>query len=506
MNEIYAPNFLTPEKLEALWQESLGIRCERLPTKMSGYKVPTRRLQMPTYANNKFRRGDSTQEEVSDWMLPLEAAGPELKSLRTELTDLAGGDIDYFSYVGYQNEKDHISFHSHAEDGCRDARVFIISMGAARPFYLRKVCEACRLCDQCYATCDREEVRYCKDLRCIAAHENRKTCKVCRDKSKGIIIPATQGSLISLTDEMNRTHEHAVLDEPTPCGLRISINTKSTLSYKNACTVPPVAAVDEPRVWDCHAGKKYPEGAVYVGCRVAPYGKVIREGTIYGNSREPLLNHKTPYENFRAYAENRMADPAFYAQAIKDLRGKHLLCWCRPDEADRCHARVWLDLVNQSGEPSLPPDEQDVSGPAPPEPSQITDNIFQGSNDHAVALAADNPFGISAVLCVGTRAPYLLPPGVVSKRVPLKDAGPISLDDLRACVEFIRAAVNRNMKILVHCDAGRNRSTAIVIAFLLATGQYESWADAFAYVKTKRDAIGVAHKIRESVIAGLKSL
>jgi hypothetical protein len=54
MNEIYDPNFLTPEKLEALWQESLGIRCERLPTKMSGYKVPTRRLQMPTYANNKF--------------------------------------------------------------------------------------------------------------------------------------------------------------------------------------------------------------------------------------------------------------------------------------------------------------------------------------------------------------------------------------------------------------------------------------------------------------------
>ena len=110
------------------------------------------------------------------------------------------------------------------------------------------------------------------------------------------------------------------------------------------------------------------------------------------------------------------------------------------------------------------------------------------------------------MLCVGTRQPYPLPSGVISKRVPLRDAGPIPPDELRSCIEFVRASVNGNLKILVHCNAGRNRSTAIVVAFLLATGQYESWADAFAFVKSKRNAIGVCVRNRESVITGLKSL
>jgi len=45
-----------------------------------------------------------------------------------------------------------------------------------------------------------------------------------------------------------------------------------------------------------------------------------------------------------------MSDPAFRAQAITDLRGKHLLCWCRqsgPQREEFCHARVWLEIVNK---------------------------------------------------------------------------------------------------------------------------------------------------------------
>jgi len=54
--------------------------------------------------------------------------------------------------------------------------------------------------------------------------------------------------------------------------------------------------------------------------------------------------------DFRNYVEARMADPVFAAKAIKDLRGKHLLCWCRQSGLDRakfCHARVWLEAVNK---------------------------------------------------------------------------------------------------------------------------------------------------------------
>jgi len=45
-----------------------------------------------------------------------------------------------------------------------------------------------------------------------------------------------------------------------------------------------------------------------------------------------------------------MLGPAFRAQAIKELRGKHLLCWCPQDGPDReefCHARVWKEVVNR---------------------------------------------------------------------------------------------------------------------------------------------------------------
>ena len=55
-------------------------------------------------------------------------------------------------------------------------------------------------------------------------------------------------------------------------------------------------------------------------------------------------------KDFRAYAIKRLRDPAFRARAINDLRGKDLLCWCIQDGPKRqkfCHARVWLDLVNQ---------------------------------------------------------------------------------------------------------------------------------------------------------------
>jgi uncharacterized protein DUF4326 len=99
----------------------------------------------------------------------------------------------------------------------------------------------------------------------------------------------------------------------------------------------------------------HPRWAVYVGCRhpgikVSPE-KCAYEGTIYGNDNEPMKGHYKPVahneKDFRLYADRKMLDPVFRAQAIKDLRGKHLLCWCRQDVPGFCHARVWLEIVNR---------------------------------------------------------------------------------------------------------------------------------------------------------------
>jgi hypothetical protein len=109
----------------------------------------------------------------------------------------------------------------------------------------------------------------------------------------------------------------------------------------------------EPRVWDCHAGKKYPADAVYVGCRTMhPFkGYVIRQGSIFGNGASPLISHEGGLHSdreFRAYAIEKLKHPAFRAEAEK-LRGKDLLCWCAQEgkrRAEFCHARVWLELIN----------------------------------------------------------------------------------------------------------------------------------------------------------------
>jgi len=105
-----------------------------------------------------------------------------------------------------------------------------------------------------------------------------------------------------------------------------------------------------PRVF--RVQEPHPRFAVYVGCKYGLY-----EGSIYGNSYRPfdVDGHKnSPIAHteaeFREYAEKKWLDPDFRAQAIKDLRGKHLLCWCiqdGPNRAPFCHARVWLDIVNR---------------------------------------------------------------------------------------------------------------------------------------------------------------
>lgn len=51
-----------------------------------------------------------------------------------------------------------------------------------------------------------------------------------------------------------------------------------------------------------------------------------------------------------------MKSPEFRAQ-VESLRGKDLLCWCLPHEAEHCHAKAWLELANvvtPEPEPSEP--------------------------------------------------------------------------------------------------------------------------------------------------------
>ena len=45
------------------------------------------------------------------------------------------------------------------------------------------------------------------------------------------------------------------------------------------------------------------------------------------------------------WVELKLNDPKLFKEAMKQLRGKNLACWCKPK--DDCHADVLLRLANQ---------------------------------------------------------------------------------------------------------------------------------------------------------------
>jgi alkylated DNA repair dioxygenase AlkB len=212
--------------------------------------------------------------------------------------------INYLSVMHYPDENAGIGWHKHDEDNGCDTPVLLVSTGGVRDFYLGEIVKG-------RAPNDGPDKYWHRRME--------------------------HGSLIVMPDAMNYTHWHAILKN-TPanrkrygvpnasCGPRISINTK--------CLRPP-------RVF--RVQERHPRWAVYVGCK--SHGK---PGTFYGNGVNPFEGHyqviSNTEEGFRVYAEKRMQEPAFRVQAVKDLRGKHLLCW---EHDGWCHAEVWREIVNR---------------------------------------------------------------------------------------------------------------------------------------------------------------
>lgn len=81
-------------------------------------------------------------------------------------------------------------------------------------------------------------------------------------------------------------------------------------------------------------------------------------------------------------------------------------------------------------------------------------------------------------------------PQIKYKRLDLHDNPSQCLDNdmLEGAFAFINNALVRNLKVLIHCQAGRSRSVAIVLAYLI---KHKSMTlnDAYMYVKDRRPCI-----------------
>jgi hypothetical protein len=412
-------DFWTEQDADAMFDFAKGIPRVREDSEYMGKINGKRRIiGLGSYSISPNKRGlrdgvvNPKSQDIND-------APPIVRALAERLTKFNDGrEINYLSFIAYENEVDHIGWHQHNEDRCRDATVYIVSLGETRTFGLRRVCEKHRIggCKKnCGELClpDRKQLcRECKEKRsqqggcptgCKKKHIHFNPCPDCETSpNQWTALQPDHGSVIVLPDSYNSTHEHSILGkqdkggDKRPKGLRISINTKqirpedvlyierenrSAMSHGDGepeafpvGMIPPDSSAfmqgkgtrgtgagmrvvapsnGKPRVWCCRAGKQYPPDAIYVGCLTARF-----PGTIYGNDHEPFKGHKkwiaVNEAAFRKYAKQKMRDAAFKAQAIKDLRGKHLLCWCsqdkNPDGSCKqpfCHARVWLEIVNK---------------------------------------------------------------------------------------------------------------------------------------------------------------
>ncbi len=84
-----------------------------------------------------------------------------------------------------------------------------------------------------------------------------------------------------------------------------------------------------PRVYN--KNKAHPSDCKYIG-RPGPWGNpfmIGRDGT-----RVEVI------AKFQEWVNNQ---PALIARARKELRGKHLLCYCAPED---CHGDIWLKIAN----------------------------------------------------------------------------------------------------------------------------------------------------------------
>jgi len=117
-------------------------------------------------------------------------------------------------------------------------------------------------------------------------------------------------------------------------------------------------------------------------------------------------------------------------------------------------------------------------------PAQIIHNLYLGAQD---CCASTMKFDIKSVLSVGIEPPHKFPSVeyffVESLDLPETDLRPIIL----RCNEIIMKCMESG-NILVHCNAGVSRSSAVIIGYLILERQL-NYEDAFRLVKNARPSI-----------------
>jgi len=176
---VYFPGFLTPAETQALFDTYLKLR------RPEGDKAS--RLNFEHFNDTGKARNNKLPQELPQGSPSISAAPKPVRSLVAKLSKRFKRTVNYVSAVGYEDQTHYMDYHQHQEDYGHDTPVFIVSNGAARSFGIRRKGQP------------DTEIRF----------------------------KAEPGSLIVLPNSYNTTHEHAVLKDKVPRGMRIALNMKA---------------------------------------------------------------------------------------------------------------------------------------------------------------------------------------------------------------------------------------------------------------------------------------
>lgn len=121
-------------------------------------------------------------------------------------------------------------------------------------------------------------------------------------------------------------------------------------------------------------------------------------------------------------------------------------------------------------------------------PANVIDNLYVGSQD-CCEWEVLQQHNITCVLSIGIQPPCKFP-DICYKFVQCLDLPEVNIIDIlkTECVPFINHCIKCNSNVLVHCNAGVSRSSAIVIGYLIFVKKY-NYSEAYDIVKSVRSCI-----------------
>jgi protein tyrosine phosphatase (PTP) superfamily phosphohydrolase (DUF442 family) len=118
--------------------------------------------------------------------------------------------------------------------------------------------------------------------------------------------------------------------------------------------------------------------------------------------------------------------------------------------------------------------------------SQITPNLFLGSQYTAFGLEKLRAMGITAIVNMRTHNTYgdAAHEGIKYLHLPTVDNTPPPLDVLLKGADFIDREIKNDGKVYVHCRQGLGRGPTMAIAYLIKTGM--TYQQAYDLVRSVR--------------------